>query len=97
VVRPLLPGALRRRWRAVRAGPTRARLYVRGECELCERARELLREFVQARRLDLQLVDIDDDPALQRRYGITIPVLDIDGGACLEWPFERSDVRRALG
>ena len=85
-----------RRWRPVRARPARARLYLRAECELCEQARGLLREFEQAGRLDLRLVAIDHDPSLQRRYGITIPVLEIEGGPYLEWPFNRSEVRRAL-
>jgi hypothetical protein len=96
VVSHLLRVARRRWWRTVRAGPARARLYVRAECELCEQARGLLRQFEQAGRLDLRLVGIDHDPALQRRYGITIPVLEIEGGPCLEWPFGQADVRRAL-
>jgi hypothetical protein len=96
VVSRLLRAAPLHWWRPVRARPVRARLYLRAECELCEQAQALLREFEQAGRLDLRVVAIDHDPALQRRYGITIPVLEIEGGPCLEWPFDRSEVRRAL-
>lgn len=92
----LMRGALQRRRRPAGGGTVHARLYVRADCLLCEEAQALLREFERAGRLDLRLVDIDDDPALQRRYGITIPVLEIDNGPSLEWPFGRADLRRAL-
>jgi hypothetical protein len=41
-------------------------------------------------------VDITSDPQLFRRYCFSIPVLEIEGGAELEWPFDRSALSRAL-
>jgi glutaredoxin len=96
VVGRLMRGALQRWRRPAGGGTVYARLYVRADCLLCEEAQALLHEFERAGRLDLRLVDIDDDAALQRRYGITIPVLEIDDGPCLEWPFGPADLSRAL-
>jgi hypothetical protein len=85
------------RWRQRGAGrELRARLYVRYPCELCEEALELLRPFERDGRLTIERVDVDSDRELLRRFGLTIPVLEIVDGPCLEWPFDEPDLRRAL-
>ena len=58
----------------------RLTLLTRAECELCER---LLAELTALRaRFPLpavELVDVDADPLLQRRWGLKVPVLLLDG------------------
>jgi Glutaredoxin-like domain (DUF836) len=55
------------------------RLITRAECELCERMREELDRLGRGTRLpELQLVDVDSDPELVRRYGLHVPVLLLD-------------------
>ena len=50
-------------------------LYVRRDCHLCtEMHRQLLRVGERA-GFDVDLVDIDADPALAERYGHKVPVL----------------------
>ena len=48
-------------------------LYTRLGCCLCEGLEERLRELLPAAAL--RLVDVDGDPALQARYGLSVPVL----------------------
>lgn len=48
-------------------------LYSRQGCCLCEGLEERLRPLWPAAAL--QVVDVDSDPALQARYGLTVPVL----------------------
>jgi hypothetical protein len=48
-------------------------LYTRQGCCLCEGLEERLRDLQP--RQDLQLIDVDTDPALQARYGLSVPVL----------------------
>jgi len=48
-------------------------LYSRQGCCLCEGLEERLRTLLPAAAL--QVVDIDTDPALQARYGLSVPVL----------------------
>ena len=63
----------------------RLSLYLRDHCRLCDEAMDLL---AQARAPDFDSVWIDDDPALEERYGIRVPVLrDEDDGRELDWPF----------
>ncbi len=50
-------------------------LYTRAGCCLCEGLEERLRELELAE--PLRLVDVDGDPALQARYGLSVPVLAV--------------------
>jgi hypothetical protein len=56
----------------------------------------LLRPLERAGRLRLEQVDIASDSELLRRYGFSIPVLQIEPAAALAWPFERRDVEAIL-
>lgn len=48
-------------------------LYSRQGCCLCEGLEERLRELLPPG--DLRVVDVDGDPALQARYGLSVPVI----------------------
>lgn len=52
-------------------------LYTRVGCGLCDELRAELARL--APDLVVELVDIDRDPVLQRRYGLHVPVLMADG------------------
>lgn len=65
-------------------------LYQRDDCHLCDEALEVL---AQARIPEFESVFIDDDDALEARYGIRVPVLHrSDTGAELGWPFDAGAV-----
>lgn len=65
-------------------------LYQRDDCHLCDLALEVL---AQARVPDFASVFIDDDPALDARYGERVPVLrDADSERELDWPFDHAAV-----
>ena len=53
-------------------------LYTRSGCCLCEGLSEKLQALDPPP--ELQLVDIDGDPALQARYHLTVPVLAVSEG-----------------
>jgi glutaredoxin len=52
-----------------------ATVYTRNGCHLCDEAQGTLVRF----GFQLELVDIDGDPALTQRYGNCVPVVVIDG------------------
>jgi glutaredoxin len=54
-------------------------LYSRAGCHLCEEMLEALRGLPGAERFEIEVVDVDSDPQLARRYGETVPVLARDG------------------
>jgi hypothetical protein len=52
------------------------RLLTRTDCSLCETMhRQLLALAARVPLPPLELVDVDADPELQRRYGLKVPVL----------------------
>jgi len=72
----------------------RLTLYQRDDCHLCDLALGLLAEV---RAPEFESVFIDDDEALEERYGIRVPVLrDEDRGVELDWPFDAEKLSRFL-
>jgi glutaredoxin len=69
-----------------------ALLYTRRGCRLCEEAEDLL-AAVGARP---RLVDVDAEAALAARYGLRVPVLEIDGVVVAEGRFEERQLVAAL-
>ena len=56
--------------------PRRLTLYVRSGCSLCEDMRDDLVLFSAELRFELDIVDIDQDPALRSRHDMRVPVLE---------------------
>ncbi len=66
-------------------------LYQRDDCKLCDEAIALL---ASARAPEFESVWIDDDAALEARYGERVPVLrDEDSERELDWPFDIETLR----
>lgn len=69
-------------------------LYQRDDCHLCDLALEVL---ATARVPEFDSVFIDEDDALEERYGTRVPVLRRgDTGAELDWPFDLERLRTFL-
>ena len=64
---------------------TRVTLYTRAGCHLCEEAERVLRQEQAGGGFRLELVDIDRDPELARRYGVRVPVVAVDGEELFEY------------
>jgi len=77
----------------------RGRLTVvhRRDCQLCD---EMLAELAAlARRLPLpplEVVDVDSDPQLQRRHGLEVPVLLLDGSVVCRHRLDLDELTRLL-
>jgi glutaredoxin len=76
-------------------------LYGRPDCGLCDEARDLLRALLDERASaglptpDFREIDIESDPALERRFLATIPVVEL-GGRRLETVTSAAKLRRLL-
>ena len=69
-------------------------LFQRDDCHLCDLALEVL---AAARAPEFDSVFIDEDEALEARYGIRVPVLrEHASGVELDWPFDAEAVQRLL-
>ena len=70
-------------------------LYQRDTCHLCDLALAVLAD---ARVPEFDSVFIDDDDALEARYGLRVPVLrDSARNIELDWPFDARKLRDFLG
>jgi hypothetical protein len=66
----------------------------RYECSLCEQLlRELAEELSPAGASQVRVIDIDQDPALVRKYGHRIPVLLADDDFVCDYRLDRQRVR----
>lgn len=78
----MLRGNIRRglalvRLRTHRAPPLPIRLYERAGCHLCEETHRALRRIGLDRALAIERVDITSRPALELRYLVRIPVVQV--------------------
>ena len=71
-------------------------LYTRAGCHLCEQAARALRALGRTQRFKLREVDIESDPALERRFMLEIPVVEVDGAVVTHAPVDLEAVRAAL-
>ena len=68
-------------------------LYSRTGCHLCDDAHALLDALQPADAVAVTVVNIDQSPALLRRYGAKIPIVRrVDNDAKLFWPFTLDDL-----
>jgi len=75
--------------------PVRLVLFQRDDCKLCD---EALAVLAAARVPDFSSTFIDDDEALEARYGTRVPVLrDDESGRELDWPFDAGAVAAFIG
>ena len=69
----------------------------RRDCQLCD---EMLEELAAlGRRLPLpplEVVDVDSDPQLKRRYGLEVPVLLLDGTVVCRHRLDPKELTRLL-
>jgi hypothetical protein len=63
-------------------------LFTRRGCHLCEAAEDLL----VVHRLEASLVDVDGDDAVRARYGLRVPVLELDGEVVAEGRIDDREV-----
>ncbi|MEO6185298.1 MAG: glutaredoxin family protein [Steroidobacteraceae bacterium] len=72
-------------------------LLSRPDCHLCEEFAAELAQFGREMPLPgVERVDVDSDPELQRRYGLDIPVLLLDGVKVCQHRLDPDELRRLL-
>jgi hypothetical protein len=62
-------------------------LYSRRGCHLCEVAEDMLGPAVV-------VIDVDADPATRERFGLRVPVLEVDGLVVAEGRFDEAAIAR---
>jgi glutaredoxin len=75
----------------------RVTIYTRVGCHLCEEAERVLREQRAVTPFRLDLVDVDRDPELVRRYGVRVPVVAVDDVELFEYEVPVDLLQARLG
>lgn len=80
-------------------------LYSRPGCHLCDDMKTVVARVIldmggpfaqPARPIALEEVDISKDPELERRYGLEIPVLLVNGKKAAKYRVTEGELRRLL-
>ncbi len=72
-------------------------VYIRRHCHLCEQMVQALEPWRQGYQLQLDLVDVDEDPVLAARFGERVPVLADGDEVIAEFFLDEAVLQRHLG
>lgn len=78
------------------APPLELVLYTRAGCHLCDAMKAEIERAGLEELYRWREIDIDSDPALADRYGLSIPVLELDGHALFKGRCTAGEFRRKL-
>ena len=71
-------------------------MYSRRSCGLCDKARAVIERVGARTPLDFEERFIDGDEDLERRHGIRVPVVEIDGVEAFETWVDEAALTRAF-
>ena len=71
-------------------------IYSRPGCHLCDDMKAVVLRVAQEAALVVNEVDISGDADLERRYGVEIPVLLVDGRKAAKYRISEEELRKIL-
>ena len=71
-------------------------LYTRPDCSLCEEMKMLLQRAMRRYPLELDEVNIDQDPELRERFGHEVPILFIEGRKAFKYRVTEQELLKRL-
>lgn len=71
-------------------------LYGKKECCLCDEAMEVLQKVKASLPFELQKIDISTSPELLEKFGLTIPVIFVDGIQAFKYRVNERKLRSLL-
>ena len=73
-------------------------VYTREDCTLCDAARETIEETAAGLdvTIDLNMVDVDEDPELAEEYGERVPYVLVDGHPAFKYEVDERELRLKL-
>jgi glutaredoxin len=79
----------------VNAAPTLT-IYSKPGCHLCDEMKQVVIRLSASIPVRLEEVDISQDPELEARYGLEIPVLMVDGRKAAKYRISDGELRRLV-
>ncbi len=74
----------------------RLTLYSRVNCHLCDVMKEQIEKLSPRYQFSLEVIDIDQDPALRAEYNWDVPVLVVDGKRIAKYRLDEAMLIRRL-
>ncbi|HVN87145.1 MAG TPA: glutaredoxin family protein [Candidatus Binatia bacterium] len=71
-------------------------LYSRPGCHLCDEMKAVVVPLARELNATVELINIEDDPALEAQYGDEIPVLSINGRKAFKYRVSERELRARL-
>jgi predicted thioredoxin/glutaredoxin len=79
------------------SNPSRLTVVHRQNCDLCDEMLSELNALGRTTSLpSIDIVDVDSDPVLQRRHGLDVPVLLLDGSVVCRHRLDAAELKRLL-
>ncbi len=75
---------------------TKLILYSRRDCCLCDDMKAVIPQVAAATPLELEEIDVDGTPELQRQFGDEVPVLFVDGRKAFKYRVTVKQLARRL-
>ena len=72
------------------------RFYTKENCQLCNVALEIVKRVAKKLKFTLETVDITQSDDLMMKYGIEIPVIEIDGNLEFKNEVNEKDLLRSI-
>jgi glutaredoxin len=71
-------------------------VYSRAGCHLCDEMKATIDRVAQSIPLTVNVIDISGDSELERRYGVQIPVLLVNGTKAAKYRIGEEELRQVL-
>ena len=75
---------------------TRVTIYSRPDCHLCDEMKAIVEIVGRDVPFNLEQIDISQDPLLEVRYGLEVPVLEVNGKKAAKYRVGEEELRRIL-
>ncbi|SNZ05092.1 Glutaredoxin [Natronoarchaeum philippinense] len=78
--------------------PVPITVYTRENCHLCDDAVDTLTRIAESEGVDIEIeeVDVDDDPELREKYGERVPYVLVDGSPKFKYRVDPAKARSVL-
>jgi thiol-disulfide isomerase/thioredoxin len=71
-------------------------MYSRPGCHLCDSAADVIRSVQKRYGFEFRVVNVEEEPELESRYGTSIPVVQIKGKTVFRYRVDKGDLEREV-
>lgn len=71
-------------------------IYSRPECHLCDEAKEVIERVRRRYPFSLRVINIEEDPVLEKAYGAEIPVIFINGNKAFKYRVDEGELEKRV-